>query len=171
MSEHRPEYGAIDLLKEPESILADTIGHEYDHYVVHNMLRIGNFEMDSPNKSCKIIKEGHASSVGSHVATNYFSRNKNPEYNIPNLKMKLAQLSMAYEWLCLVNNLPIKNEVLGNNYIPYWDGQINDFRTNRPNSYVLGPTLFYLAEAKLGNGIYADFVNGDFGFINKAFGA
>jgi hypothetical protein len=170
-----PEYfrnqRAIGLLREPESLLAPSIGHEYDHHVTETTLEFANMTRENETPTFNIVKEGHARGVERHIAAYYAEKTSQSDFIEPTLRLTLGELSAAYMWLSDKLHIPSNTSALDINNVHYYNEIQFVDKLGRPSKHAIGNTLFCLAEAKQGKGIYADFVKGDFDFINKSFSA
>jgi hypothetical protein len=167
---YHPANDTIDILKGPESEVVPAIGHEYDHHILDAKLHLGDMEEEYQTDAWGIAGEGHARGVQRHIANYYAERLGKPHLMLPTEEFVKGELSAAYVWLCEKHSMRMNADALWirNNF--FNSEMLFAGKSGKVSRYAYGNTFFFLAENKLGKGIYADFVKGDFGFINKAFG-
>jgi len=128
-------------------IFQPVAAHEYSHHVQSKALfRTGGY---------RIFKEGHAMGVEKHIANLLELSNKDPSFAKPIVPDFVIALATVYDWM--------SKEL---DFSP--DKSLSDllkYSLSYPNYTCLGTSIFSLAEARHGKGIYRDVLRGDFSSI------
>lgn len=144
----------IKLIKESEPDFLPTIAHEYDHHVQDSLLGLDY-------QDTSYFSEGHARGVQRHVSKEYAAERNNPLFMNEITKHTIGELSAVYYWLCNKHGEDRR----------FWDmlpkdtkiilGAVHLGDNNTPHRHAFGNTLFSLAEARNGDAIYKDTLQGN----------
>ncbi len=148
----------IKLKKEVETDLIPTIGHEYAHHLEHKILH-------TDYNTYSYFSEGFARGVERHISDLYAQERNDPRFVSDIVRATTGELSAVYFWMCSeqgdsLRSIPVFEK---NNTILMAEHNMD--KNLLPYKHAFGNTIFYLAEKRHGDGIYADALRGDVDFL------
>ncbi len=141
-----------------ESMLTVLIAHEYAHHLQEEII-------GPRGPDYRFFSEGHARGIERHISNLYAAERNDPWFASKASEHTTGELAAVYLWMCrskrkMSRAIPVihqnKGMRLANKYMDY---------KGMPIPHAFGNTIFYLAEKRHGDGIYADALNGNVDFL------
>jgi hypothetical protein len=154
---YNPNIGRINVEKKPKTEMIPMAAHEYAHTVQHK-----NGFLPA-NRKHVIFLEGHARGVERHIAEYYNEQEDNEAYLIAATDRTLGELKSSYVWMCSETGKRPSRALLRTKSKSDMDERMARLLSG-PTPHAIGNALMSIYEAKMGKGIYADMLRGDFQF-------
>ncbi len=155
---YNKDLGWVLLKKDYETDIIPAIAHEYAHHLEEMILHP---DYDASFYFC----EGFARGVQRHISNLYAQERNDPRFTHTISRDTTGELSAVYLWICDRHgevDRPIPLIKKNNIYMFTADNLDKD---SLPYGHAFGNTIFYLAEKRHGDGIYADALKEDVDFL------
>lgn len=157
---YSPIIECINIIRENKQSLIQSIGHEYSHYLQDVFLS----ERCILKEKYNVFIEGHARGVQRYLADLYREREDNEVFLYECSDWVVGELKSAYKWICQMSGKSPKSNLVATESSIDKTEIYHCLIKKIPTIHALGNTLFSLYEAKRGNRIYRDMLQGDFTF-------